>query len=278
LLSYALLNSIAIGATGLYHRRQRNRFIGVLVRVGVAIAAAGSAAVGLLSYLLPDAAVPRSVLLTAGVFAGIVIGFARFVFEHVVDEERFKNRVLVLGAGNRAMSSGASAPSFRPARLSGVHGYVPDVRRCRGGFPPKTCWKPRRTCWRTAASTTSTKWWSAWTTAAPLSPWVICWIAVLAGCGSHRTHRFPGTGNGGRVRLDVVNPSWMIFSGGFAHHPVQLAVKRALDIGASLLLLAFALAHLVAGHGGHQAGSTACAPRCSTARRAWAWTANPSTS
>ena len=44
----------------------------------------------------------------------------------------------------------------------------------------------------------------------------------------------------GRVRLDVVNPSWMIFSGGFAHHPVQLAVKRALDIGASLVLLAFA--------------------------------------
>ena len=42
------------------------------------------------------------------------------------------------------------------------------------------------------------------------------------------------------MRLDVVNPSWMIFSGGFAHHPVQLAVKRALDIAASLLLLAVA--------------------------------------
>jgi hypothetical protein len=32
----------------------------------------------------------------------------------------------------------------------------------------------------------------------------------------------------------------MIFSGGFAHHPIQLAVKRVLDIGASLVLLAFA--------------------------------------
>ena len=42
--------------------------------------------------------------LAAGVIAGVLVAFARLVFDHVVDEESFRARVLVLGAGNRAMS------------------------------------------------------------------------------------------------------------------------------------------------------------------------------
>ena len=236
LLSYALLHSIAIGATGLYHRRQRNRFIGVLVRLGVAIAA-GSAAVGLISYLLPDAAVPRSVLVTAGVFAGMLLAVARFIFEHVVDEERFKSRVLVLGAGNRAMSLA------RLRRRSDQRGYRVAGYIAMDGD---------------AVAVPAEE-----LLAAPANLLAYCREhdidEVVVGMDDRRTSfpvgdlldcRLAGVGvielidflerETGRVRLDVVNPSWMIFSGGFAHHPVQLAVKRALDIGASLVLLAFA--------------------------------------
>ena len=236
LVSYALLNSIAIGATGLYHRRQRNRFIGVLARVGVAIAA-GSAAVGLFSYLLPDAAVPRSVLLTAGIFSGVLVGFARFVFEHVVDEERFKNLVLVLGAGNRAMSL-ARLRRRSDQRGYRVHGYIPMTGDAVAVPTEELLATPDNLlvyC-REHDIDEVVVGMDDRRTAFPVGDLLDC---RLAGIGVIELIDFLERETG-RVRLDVVNPSWMIFSGGFAHHPVQLAVKRALDIGASVVLLAFA--------------------------------------
>ena len=38
----------------------------------------------------------------------------------------------------------------------------------------------------------------------------------------------------GRVRLDVLNPSWMIFGQGFRRDPVRLFSSRMLDLRASL--------------------------------------------
>jgi sugar transferase (PEP-CTERM system associated) len=45
----------------------------------------------------------------------------------------------------------------------------------------------------------------------------------------------------GKVRLDVLNPSWMIFSEGFRQGRVHGSLERAFDIAASHVLLAAAL-------------------------------------
>jgi sugar transferase (PEP-CTERM system associated) len=42
----------------------------------------------------------------------------------------------------------------------------------------------------------------------------------------------------GRVRIDVLNPSWMIFGQGFRRDPLRLLSSRALDVLASLTVLA----------------------------------------
>ena len=236
LISYALLNVLALGATGLYHRRQRNRIDGIIIRVGVAIAG-GSAAVGLMSYLLPDAAVPRSVLLTAGLIAGTFVSLARLVFERLVDEDLFKARVLVLGAGNRAMSLA------RLRRRSDQRGYrVVGYLAVEGdavAVPAEDIiptpahlldYCEQRDIDEIVVGMDDRR------IAFPVGELLDC---RLAGIAVTELIDFLERETG-RVRLDVVNPSWMIFSGGFAHHPVQLAIKRALDIGASLLLLAVA--------------------------------------
>lgn len=236
LVSYALLNSLALGATGLYHRRQRNRLIGVIVRVGVAIAG-GSAAVGLMSYLLPDAAVPRSVLLAAGVIAGTMISFARLVFEKVVDEDSFKTRVLVLGAGNRAMSL-ARLRRRSDQRGYRVVGYIPVQGDAVAVSPEEVIEAPANLLAHCQANDIDevVVGMDDRRVAFPVGELLDC---RLAGIAVTELIDFLERETG-RVRLDVVNPSWMIFSGGFAHHPVQLAIKRALDIGASLVLLAIA--------------------------------------
>jgi sugar transferase (PEP-CTERM system associated) len=45
----------------------------------------------------------------------------------------------------------------------------------------------------------------------------------------------------GRVRIDVLNPSWMIFGEGFRRDPLRLFSSRALDLVASLVLLILSL-------------------------------------
>ena len=241
LVSYALLNSLALGATGLYHRRQRNRLIGVIVRVGVAIAG-GSAAVGLMSYLLPDAAVPRSVLLVAGIIAGSMVSFARLVFEKVVDEDSFKTRVLVLGAGNRAMSL-ARLRRRSDQRGYRVVGYIPVEGDAVAVAAEELVATPANLlayC-QTHDIDEVVVGMDDRRVAFPVGDLLDC---RLAGIAVTELIDFLERETG-RVRLDVVNPSWMIFSGGFAHHPVQLAIKRLLDISASLVLLAIAWPILV---------------------------------
>ena len=49
----------------------------------------------------------------------------------------------------------------------------------------------------------------------------------------------------GRVRIDVLNPSWMIFSQGFRRDPLRLFSSRALDLLASLGVLVVALPAMV---------------------------------
>ena len=45
----------------------------------------------------------------------------------------------------------------------------------------------------------------------------------------------------GKVRLDVLNPSWIIFGEGFRASPLQRALERGFDVAASLGLLLIAL-------------------------------------
>ena len=50
----------------------------------------------------------------------------------------------------------------------------------------------------------------------------------------------------GRVRLDVLNPSWLIFGPGFRRDSLRLFSSRALDVVASLLILALTLPIMLA--------------------------------
>ena len=57
----------------------------------------------------------------------------------------------------------------------------------------------------------------------------------------------------GKVRLDILNPSWMIFSEGFRQGRIHGTLERAFDIVASLMLLAVAAPLMLLTHAGDQA-------------------------
>lgn len=236
-LLFAALALGSMAAVGLYSTRQRTGLAGILVRVIAAVVNAGALS-ALVYYVLPVLRVDRSVLAST-VVVGIAACFlVRVLFERVVDEDLFKRRVLVYGAGRRARSlldlrrrsdtrgfrivgfmetpgdqAGAPADRLvpRPDDLfqwvldNDVDEVVVAMDDRRQGFPMHELLECR-----------------------------------LAGIEVVELPSFLERETG-KVRLDVLNPSWIIFGDGFHASSWQQVLARVLDVVASLGLLVVAL-------------------------------------
>ncbi len=234
---FSLINLVSLLALGLYSSRQRARAAGLFVRLVAALAAAGIVMTSLLS-LIPHLRLGRGVLGLSIIFALIGTGFSRGVFVRIVDESLFKRRVLVYGVGQRT-SAISSLRRRSDRRGFEIVGYVqPDGE----------------------------------SVAAPVDRTLDASGGILELCNrldvqeivvamEDRRRGFPILGllecrlagmdvtelltflerETGRVRIDVMNPSWMIFGEGFRRDPLRLFSSRALDLAASGLLVALSL-------------------------------------
>jgi sugar transferase (PEP-CTERM system associated) len=235
-LLFALAVVLAAGAMGLYNTRLREHLFGIALRfvlAGIVVLAA----IAVARYSYPNA--PQSladfataILLTIG--AALV---TRFLLGRFVSDGFLKTRVLVYGAGRQAQS--IANLKRRSDRMGfAVVGYLP-----ASGEEPQV----------------------------PGNQVVDCGGDLLGYCERHdvdeivvamddRRQAFPLREllhcrvNGidvlelvsfleretGAVRLDVLNPSWIIFSPGFKRSWARDLVGRLLDVTASALLLAVA--------------------------------------
>jgi sugar transferase (PEP-CTERM system associated) len=219
-------------AFGLYSERQRARTVGILVRViasvGVGIAIA---AVGL--YLIPHLWIGRSVLLIAGVLVIVLMLLLRLGFSRVVDHTAFKRRVLVYGTGQRAK------PIAGLRRSSDQRGFVlvgfvqppgeelalPLERLVPGeGMLLEKC--ERHEVDEIVVAMDERR------QGFPIRELLDC---RLAGIDVSDLSTFLERETG-RVRLDVLNPSWLIFGEGFKRGSIRLQSKRALDLLAASVL------------------------------------------
>jgi sugar transferase (PEP-CTERM system associated) len=234
---FGAVNLISVLAFGLYSSRQRARTAGVFVRLVAAIVAAGVVTAAVF-YTVPDLWLGRGVLALSSLFALVGAGLCRGVFVRMMDEALFKRRVLVYGVGQRtAAISGLRRRSDRrgfeivgfvqpdgesiavPAerlldassgildlctRLD-VHEVVVAMEDRRRGFPILGLLECR-----------------------------------LAGIEVTELLTFLERETG-RVRIDVLNPSWMIFGDGFRRDPLRLFSSRSLDLVASVVLVTLSL-------------------------------------
>ena len=231
---FALFVVLSLLAFGLYSARQRARLSGVLVRVGAAliVAACGLAAV---FYFWPSMKLWRGVEALAVLVTGIGILISRLVFERAVNQEIFKRRVLVYGAGTAA---GAVAALRRSSDRRGfaLVGFVqpPDEPRT---VAPTRVLDPQGDLRALCEQLNVTEVVVAMDDRRrgfPIRELLEC---RLAGVDVTELLTFLERETG-RVRLDVLNPSWMIFGQGFRRDPVRLFSSRMLDLSASLLVLA----------------------------------------
>jgi sugar transferase (PEP-CTERM system associated) len=226
----------SMAAMGLYNSRQRSRLAGMVARVAASVAS-GALVLAVIYYLFPGLHMGRAALLLAAVyaFAGSVV--VRVAFDSVFDEDIFKRRILVYGAGRRADSI-ARLRRRSDRRGFTVLGYVPadgdelsvpqDERISTNPDLSHFCASHRVDEIVVAMDDRRRQF--------PMDQLLEC---RLEGVEIVELVTFLERETG-KVRLDVLNPSWMIFAQGFRQGRIHSSLERAFDILASLLLLIIA--------------------------------------
>ena len=239
-LLMALVFVLSMAALGLYQLRQRAGFAGTCVRLAIAFCVA-HAVLALIFYIAPSLYVGRGVMVLASGFAFTGFALAHFVFLRLVDEEVFKRRVLVWGAGKRAGSIGARLRRRTDQRGFNIIGYVPapgdagtegvPAERLMTANPGLCALALRLKVEEIVVAADDRR--SGFPTAELLE-------CRLRGIQVSDIASFLEL-ESGRVSVDLMHPSWLIFSDGFNCNFLRLASKRLLDVALSAVILILTL-------------------------------------
>jgi sugar transferase (PEP-CTERM system associated) len=233
-LLFTAVMSLTMTSMGLYQRNLRQGTGGTLMRLGLSFVV-GFVIMSLLFYAFPSMFIGRGAFGLGFALALFFVMGIRGVFYRLVDEDTLKRRVLVLGAGSRAL------PIAELRRKSDLHGIVvlgyvhisgehdvveeskvlhPDTSlvefaRENGVDEIVVAVEDRRKNF-------------------PVHELLDCkmsGIDVLDVLSFFERQM-------GKLRLDLLQPSWMIFGEGFRSGPVRAYTKRLFDVVISLIMLA----------------------------------------
>jgi sugar transferase (PEP-CTERM system associated) len=236
-LLFSVIVAICLLAFGLYSSRQRAQLGGIFVRLVAALVVA-SGALAAVFYLIPSLQLWRGVAALAVTGTGVAVLVSRLVFARAVDQEIFKRRVLVYGAGASAtavadLRRSADRRGFFLAGFVLPPGEAPAVPAARLLDPAGDL---RGMCERLNVSEVVVAM-DDRRRGFPIRELLDC---RLAGIEVTELLTFLERETG-RVRIDVLNPSWIIFGQGFRRDPLRLFSSRTMDLVASLAVLALSL-------------------------------------
>jgi sugar transferase (PEP-CTERM system associated) len=237
-LLFSVVMVVSLLAVGLYSARQRARASGILARLIVAVIA-GVVVTAALSHFVPSLRIEDGVLGFAALGSTGALVASRLVFSQIADENLFKRRVLVYGTGKNA-SSISNLRRRADRRGFVLAGFVqPEGEGCviapqmvldpAGGHLSELC--NERDVDEVVVAMDDRR------RGFPILELLEC---RLAGIDVTELLSFLERETG-RVRIDVLNPSWMIFGEGFRRDTLRLMSSRGLDLLASSILVLIAL-------------------------------------
>ena len=236
-LVFGAVSSLTFLALGLYTTRQRAGFFGVGLRIVIALLVA-IAVVATVFFVFPSVDTGRGIVAIAAAVAGIAAFFIRMLVSPLLDVEGIKKRVLVYGVGSR--TSTFSRLRRRGDRagfnLVGVVCHPGDA-----GEPPsgETIYKApdglKALCLELGIDELVVALQDR-RRALPIKELLQC---RLAGISVVEIITFLERETG-RIELDLLNPSWIIFGEGFRRDGVRMFTARVMDILATIVLLVFA--------------------------------------
>jgi sugar transferase (PEP-CTERM system associated) len=224
----------AMAALGLYQVHLRAGLLGRLSRQGVAFLL-GWVALTVLYYVIPAAYLGRGVLGIALVLGYLMVALWRMSFLGFVDADLFKRRVVMLGAGERAAEVVRKMRRKTDQRGFKILGYVP-IGDDPVAVPATSLLHPAKCLYQ-------------WTQRMGVDEIVVgpddrrgtLPVDALLECKQHgmavtELAEFFER-EAGKIKMDLTNPSWLVFSEGFNISPVRRTVKRAFDVSMATLVL-----------------------------------------
>lgn len=237
LLGFALIVWLAMIAVGAYGPEALRSIRFAIARMLVAV----GLSVFLISFfylLLPGAALWRSVLLISMGTSVLLLTLDRLILGRLIGVDAFRRRVLILGAGERAARlmqlSRREGSGFM---VVGAVSMAPDSLAVADAVPRDSIDDLGRFVERVSADEVVLALQER-RNALPLKDLLrVKTKGVHVSDFSSLVERETG-----RVDLDTLNPSWLIFSDGFASgRVISTMAKRVFDVTVSLSLLVFAL-------------------------------------
>ncbi|WP_344809515.1 TIGR03013 family XrtA/PEP-CTERM system glycosyltransferase [Allohahella marinimesophila] len=233
---FTVVNFTAIAALGVYPAKLTEGMTGMMLRTIISILAA-TLFIGFIVYVFSPVfwALERGVLELASLLSIFILGLWRLIFFFFVREQYFKRQVLVLGAGRRAADlirelaepssrQGVSLIGFVTSNGDEVH-----IGEENHIFTPASL--------------------SEYCKTHPVDEIVIALddrrkklpLEELLECKMFGVNVIDAASfierEVRKVALDLIQPSWMIYSDGFGGVSATQFVKRIFDIAASLVLL-----------------------------------------
>lgn len=233
----AVVMVLAMAALGLYQVHLRAGLLGRLSRQIVAFVLGGMA-LSVWYYLVPAAFVGRGVLGISLAIGYVVVTLWRALFLSFVDADLFKRRVVILGAGEHAAAMARKMRRKSDQRGFKILGYVPvgsePVRVLQASllYPDQALfkWVTRLGVDEIVVSADDRR------GTLPVAELLDCKQRGLAVTElAEFVERAAGT-----IKMDLTNPSWLLFSDGFNNSPIRLVVKRAFDVVVAMLVLVVA--------------------------------------
>ena len=233
-LLVAMVLIVSMAALGLYEVYLRAGWLGRLSRQGVAFMLGGTA-LTVLYYAIPPAYLGRGVLGIALIVGYFAVALWRVAFLGFVDADLFKRRVVMFGAGERAAEVSRKMRRKSDQRGFKVLGYVPvgaDPVSISAPLLLHPCgnlyeWATRLGVDEIVVGPDDRR------GTLPVEALLECKQSGMA--VTELTEFFER--EAGRIKMDLTNPSWLIFSGGFHSSPMRRTIKRAFDVAVATLVL-----------------------------------------
>ncbi len=233
----AVITPISMLATGLYQGNIREGMSGILLRLLISLLASW-VLVTLFFYLVPNIDFGRGIMAIAQLQSFFVIGTLRAIFLELVDTETFKKRILVYGAGKSASIIESKLRRKSDRRTFKIVGFVLlDHQEC--AIDENKLIKLSGSLYETAIANEIDEIVVAKSDVAlniPVHELVECkfkGIAVLDILSFFEREV-------GQIRIDIMDPKWLVFSEGYHKSEMSDVIKRVFDLLASFTILLIA--------------------------------------
>ena len=241
--TFAVVQILCMAAMGVYESRLREGYPGMMLRTAVSMFLLGTMGFGVVAFFT-TLDMGRGVLLFSATEAFILVAVSRWITLQLVDEDALKSRVLVLGTGHRAEKIASRMRRKSDRRAFVLMGFLQqhesmDDMVSEHGARILTTDLPLRLYCREhnideIVVAVDERRRDGNAPGLPIDDLLECRTDGIDVCEAQEFIERES----GKVDVDLLRPSWFIFSDGFVSNQFRIVIKSSFDKLAALALLA----------------------------------------